>query len=99
MPDKRDPEPEITCCGILEKLEAEHDLPFSRPIRLVGNALVGGEWAVRVMTLTKSGRISRAAGSSIYVFLEFCPFCGRRLRQNPDEPAALDPDIQNGDQT
>jgi len=44
-----------------------------------------GEWAIKCVSLTKSGAVSRKQGSSKTIFFAFCPFCGARLREPAPE--------------
>lgn len=70
-----------TCCGILEKLSEKYDLPFTRPITFnpeTSQLGIGG-WAVKCLTKTEGGAISKKRQAT--VFLTYCPFCRKQLRE------------------
>lgn len=71
----------VTCCGALEKMSVEYDLPFYRPVILADGQLGVGNWAVKCRKLTKRGNISKVGGRAVY--LNYCPFCGKKLA--PDD--------------
>jgi len=75
-----------TCCGVLEKLRDDYDLPFTIPLRLTEelNDIVADEWAIKLTTLTSSGRVSRKHGKPSLVFINYCPFCGKQLREHSE---------------
>lgn len=71
---------ETECCGILERLGKEYDLPFYRPLMLdQDHNVVAGGWSVRLLALTPSGNVSKRSHTTVR--LNFCPFCGKELEE------------------
>jgi len=77
-----DPPADVACCGGFEELAARgYNAPFVKPIVLNRNPpnLAVGDWAVTMMKITDRGTIRR--GQNATLFLNYCPFCGERLRK------------------
>lgn len=71
------PEEEVVCCGVIEKIAAEFDMPFERPFLVRMGQLKVGSWSLRLANLTPAGNLSKKGGS--FLFLTYCPACGKKL--------------------
>jgi hypothetical protein len=74
----------VTCCGVLEKIKAEYGMPFHQPITYDDKMqLHVGPWAIRLFKLTPTGNIAKRGHTNL--FLNYCPICGRKLRDDAPE--------------
>lgn len=66
------------CCGAIEKLAGKFDWPLYRPLILDKETkdLKPGDWSIKLINLTSSGKISKDSATAI---INYCPFCGARL--------------------
>lgn len=72
------------CCGVFEKITEEgFDFPFEKPLYIDRDAkdLKIGDMAVWLFKKTSSGRISQSEKNTMMLYIEFCPFCGKGLRE------------------
>ena len=89
-----EPKRELEQCDCLKVVmdKREADLPFERPLTFNWSTggLKVGSWAAKLFKRTPSGGISRK--SCGYVFLNFCPICGRKLieqEEREDEQSGI----------
>lgn len=74
-----------TCCGAIEMLARDYDLPFTEPLYIdkEDHSIKRGGWHIRLNKLTKSGNLSKRGCPLAQV--TFCPFCGTRLVEQPQQ--------------
>lgn len=70
------------CCLALDELMSRYDLPFSDPVVIGDDGCVvkieTGMVSVKLTNKTPAGNISRRNQASLLI--NFCPFCGERLK-------------------
>ena len=69
------------CCDAMREVEEKFDLPFVRPLFVDPKSLELGVagLSVQLDKRTPSGNISKKGRCTVY--LNFCPFCGEKLRE------------------
>jgi len=69
------------CCDAMQQVETEYAFPFIRPVSIDPATLNFrvNDLAIQLHKKTIAGRVSRAGQAT--VFVNFCPFCGKRLRE------------------
>jgi hypothetical protein len=71
------------CCDALKACIERWDtiVDDEVPINLrTGESITGHPVLLHLWKLTDSGKISRKTGSRSFAYINFCPFCGTRLR-------------------
>lgn len=74
--------PGKVCCGMMEHFVAhDYKFPFERPIgvSMEDMTLKALGWAVRFCKSKANGRIDQTKRGTVMVFIQFCPFCGKKL--------------------
>lgn len=71
----------VQCCDAMKEILSKFDKPFYWPIRFVPKThdLVADELAVTLYKTTPAGNISKRGSAT--VFLNYCPWCGKKLRE------------------
>ena len=69
------------CCDAMRECEDKFDLPFVRPLFVDPKTLQLGVagLGVQLNKKTASGSLSKKGRATVY--LNFCPFCGEKLRE------------------
>ncbi len=70
-----------TCCAVMREVEEKFDLPFMHPLFVNPKTLDFGVagLSVQLDKKTQSGNVSKKGRLTVY--LNFCPFCGEKLRE------------------
>ena len=68
------------CCNALKDISDTYALPFYRPLILnrETKAIEAGGWGIKLLNKTPGGNIAKKGAT---VFLNYCPFCGKQLRE------------------
>ena len=75
-------------CECLKQIKERWPEPFERPItvnREKNFNLETGNWAVKVFEMNPSGKTIKQ-GSIQHLMLNYCPICGCKLIDDPEEP-------------
>jgi len=69
------------CCAVMREAEEKFDLPFVHPLFVNPKTLELGVagLSVQLDKKTASGNVSKKGRLTVY--LNFCPFCGEKLRE------------------
>ena len=74
-------------CECLDSLhEQGYEFPFERRISFTmqTEALIATPWGVELQRQTKTRR--RSSAGSKFLLLNYCPICGKDLREKSEEP-------------